>query len=63
MVPTLLTPKKDRSSRMCVDSKDNSKIMVKYSFPILSFEDMFDYLARARWFSKINLRSIYNKFT
>nr|GEV20980.1 hypothetical protein [Tanacetum cinerariifolium] len=59
--PVLFVKKKDGALRMCIDYRELNKLTIKNRYPLLRIDDLFDQLQRARYFSKIDLRSVYSK--
>jgi hypothetical protein len=53
--------KKDKELRLCVDYHPLNAITIKNKYPLPHIDILFDQLARAQVFSKIDLRSGYHQ--
>ena len=59
--PALFVKKKDKSLRMCVDYRPLNAVTMKNKYPLPHIDILFDQLAKAKVFSKIDLRSGYHQ--
>jgi hypothetical protein len=59
--PALFVKKKDNSLRLCVDYRPLNAVTVKNKYPFPCIDILFDQLAGAKVFSKIDLRSRYHQ--
>jgi hypothetical protein len=53
--------KKDKEMHLCVDYRPLNAVTIKNKYPLPRIDIMFDQLAGAQVFSKINLRSGYHQ--
>jgi hypothetical protein len=59
--PALFVKKKDKTLRLCVDYRPLNAVIIKNMYPLPRIDLLFDQLAGAKVFSKIDLRSGYNQ--
>ena len=59
--PALFVKKKDQTLRLCVDYHPLNEVTIKNKYPLPRNDLLFDQLARAKAFSKIDLRSGYHQ--
>ena len=57
--PVLFVDKKDGTKRMCVDYRTLNSMTIKNRYPLPRIDDLLDRLRKAKFFSKIDLRSGY----
>jgi hypothetical protein len=57
----LFVEKKDKELRLCVDYRPLNAVTMKNKYPLPRIDVLFDQLARAQVFSKIDLRSGYHQ--
>ena len=59
--PIVLVPKKDRTWHMCIDFRTLNKITVKNHYPLPHINDLIYQLKYAIYFTKLDLRSVYQQ--
>jgi hypothetical protein len=59
--PALFVKKKDQTLRMCVDYRPLNEVTIKNKYPLPRIDILFDQLAGAKVFSKIDFRSGYHQ--
>jgi hypothetical protein len=59
--PVLFVEKKDGTKRMCIDYRTLNSMTIKNKYALPRIEDLLDRLKKAKFFSKIDLRSGYNQ--
>jgi hypothetical protein len=57
----LFVKKKDQSLRLCVDYRPLNAVTIKNKYPLPRINILFDQLAGAKVFSKVDLRSCYHQ--
>jgi hypothetical protein len=59
--PVFFVKKKDGSLRLCVDYRPLNAVTIKNKYPLPRIDVLFEQLAGAKVFSKIDLRSGYHE--
>jgi hypothetical protein len=57
----VLVQKKDETWRLCIDYHALNKITIRNRYPIPRIDDLLEQLKGAKYFNKIDLKSVYHK--
>ena len=57
----LVVPKKDGTMRVCIDYRDLNAVSLMDAYPLPRIDDLLNKLAKARWYSKVDLASGYHQ--
>ena len=58
--PVLFARKKDKTLRLCIDSRKLNRVTIKNRYPLSRIDDLFDQLKGVRVYSKIDLSIGYH---
>ena len=61
IVPMVLSPRKAGGWRMCINSREINKITIRYRFPLPEMEDLMDFLSGKKYFTNMDLKSVYHQ--
>ncbi|KAH0603989.1 uncharacterized protein H6S33_007020 [Morchella sextelata] len=59
--PILFVKKADRTPRLCIDYRGLNELTVKNRYPLPLIRETLDYLSKAKWYTKRDLRQGYNQ--
>jgi len=59
--PVLFAKRTDGSMRVCIDYRSLNAVTVRNNYPLPKIEDLLEQLKKAKFFSKIDLRSGYHQ--
>lgn len=59
--PILFAKKKDGTLRLCVDYRGLNKITIKNRHPLPLISESLDRLAKAKWYTKLDVRDAYHR--
>ena len=57
----LVVPKKDGTARVCIDYRDLNALTVQDGYPLPKIDELLQKMAKARWYSKVDLKSGFHQ--